>query len=166
VIRGYSVQIQWSDEDNAYIATCQEFPSLSGVSEDAESAVSELKEALAMAIEVMEEDGDQLPSPRVREEFSGQLRVRLPRSLHRLAATEADLEGVSLNTLLVQLISDGLSRSQTVRAVTQQLQTVLTRVELNAMRAQRRDSESATLFGGQGDLSRDLSSQNSTLQLQ
>lgn len=37
--------------------------------------------------------------------YSGQLRLRLPTSLHRSLAEKAQIEGVSLNTYLIYLIS-------------------------------------------------------------
>jgi predicted HicB family RNase H-like nuclease len=108
MICGYGVHLQWSTEDDAYVATCPEFPGLSGVHADAHEALVELQEAMAMAIEVLEEDREPLPTPRVREAFSGQLRLRIPKSLHRLAAERAAFEEVSLNTLLVSLIAGAL----------------------------------------------------------
>lgn len=38
--------------------------------------------------------------------YSGQFRLRLPRSLHGWLAARADLDGVSLNTLVVQLLAE------------------------------------------------------------
>ena len=39
---------------------------------------------------------------------SGQFRVRLPVELHEALAAEAERQGVSLNTLIVALLSGGL----------------------------------------------------------
>ncbi len=39
---------------------------------------------------------------------SGQLRVRLPVELHAALATEAERQGVSLNTLIVALLAGGI----------------------------------------------------------
>ena len=38
--------------------------------------------------------------------YSGQFRLRAPRSLHAWLAARAELEGVSLNTLCVQILSE------------------------------------------------------------
>jgi hypothetical protein len=43
-------------------------------------------------------------------EFSGNIRLRLPESLHRALTELADREGVSLNTLMVTLMSEGVGR--------------------------------------------------------
>jgi len=70
-------------------------------SRNAFEAPAELRDALEMAIHVLEEDGEPLPAPRPREEFSGQIRLRIPQSLHRAAVERAAYEHLSLNTLLV-----------------------------------------------------------------
>jgi hypothetical protein len=43
-------------------------------------------------------------------EFSGNIRLRLPDGLHQALAELADHEGVSLNTMMVSLLSEGLGR--------------------------------------------------------
>jgi hypothetical protein len=54
---------------------------------------------------------DGLPEPPVsaqRREFSGKFNVRLPRSLHAALASEAAVEGVSLNQLVVAKLAHHL----------------------------------------------------------
>ena len=46
-------------------------------------------------------------SRRAQTRFSGQLRLRLPRSLHKRIAEMAAHDGVSQNTMLVALIALG-----------------------------------------------------------
>ena len=102
----YSVYSAWSDEDGGYIATISEFPGLSGFGETIEEAVEEAKIAAEGFIEVYEEDGEDLPEPIKVSAFSGQTRLRIPKSLHASLSQEAQTEGVSLNTYIVQLLSE------------------------------------------------------------
>jgi len=104
----YSYRVFWSDEDNCYVAVCPEFAQLSGLGESAEKALSELKVAIALAVETLEKRGEPVPEPATQPDHSGQFRLRLPRSLHAALAGRAELEGVSLNTLAVALLSRGL----------------------------------------------------------
>lgn len=105
MIRGYGARLQWSEIDDAYVATCPEFPGLVGVDADAAEALAELREALEMAVEVLEEDGAALPEPRTVVEHSGQFRLRVAKSLHaRLAELAAD-EGVSLNSFVSSVLA-------------------------------------------------------------
>jgi predicted HicB family RNase H-like nuclease len=115
VIRGYSFRADWSEEDGAYVATSPEVPGLSGVDENAGAALAELREAIEMALAVLEEDGETPPAPRALSEHSGQFRMRLPRGLHSTLARQAEEEGVSLNTYVTTLLAfaAGTSSAQT-----------------------------------------------------
>src|SRR5262249_32684138 len=59
---------------------------------------------------LLAEDGDPPPPSDVAADYSGQLRLRLPRSLHERLAREADIEGVSLNQWMVSLLAERMSR--------------------------------------------------------
>ena len=102
----YSVLIQWSEEDNASIATVPKLPGLSAFGSTPEEAAKELAIAQEAYIEVLQEDREEIPEPDVLKPFSGQTRLRLPKSLHALLSYEAQREGVSLNTYIVQLLSE------------------------------------------------------------
>ncbi len=108
----YSINIMWSDEDGGYIATIPEFPGLSAFGESPEEAIGEAKIALTGFIEVYNEDECKLPEPQIMECFSGQTRLRLPKNLHAKLSQQAKREGVSLNTYLVQLLSEGHVKNQ------------------------------------------------------
>lgn len=102
----YSVRVEWSPEDEVYLASCPEFDNLSAHGADPGQAVAELSEALQLAIESYEEEGWALPEARVTRRYSGQFRIRIPESLHAWLAETAEREGVSLNTLVVAKLSE------------------------------------------------------------
>ncbi len=102
----YSLNIIWSKEDESYVATVPEFPGLSAFGDTADEAVHEAMVALQGFIEVYKEDGCSLPEPNILESYSGQTRIRLPKSLHAKLAGQAKREGISLNAYMVQLISE------------------------------------------------------------
>lgn len=106
----YSVALAWSDEDGGYIATVPEFEGLSAFGETPEEALAEAKTALQGFIEVLEEAGEALPEPQRICPYSGQLRLRLPKSLHARLSEMARRENTSLNTLIVSLVSEGYGR--------------------------------------------------------
>jgi antitoxin HicB len=76
----------------------------------AEKATHEAERAAALMLEVMLEDGRPLPPEDASPDYSGQLRLRLPKSLHERVSQLATAEGVSLNTLLLSLIAEGCGR--------------------------------------------------------
>jgi len=106
----YSVQINWSEEDDCYIATSEEFPNLSAFGDTYEEVIQEFMTALGGFLEVIEET--QLPDPVTIESYSGQFRVRLPRSLHRRLATLARRESVSLNTIVIKLLTESTTLAE------------------------------------------------------
>lgn len=102
----YSINMAWSDEDEGYIATIPEFPGLSAFGDTPEQAAKEARIAAKGFIEVFREDGCKLPEPEKTMRYSGQIRLRFPKTLHAKLSEEAKREDVSLNTYLVHLLSE------------------------------------------------------------
>lgn len=105
--RSYRLLIQGPDEDNHYLVLCPAFPGLSAFGDTVEEAVGEARIALVGMIEAHQEMGWTLPEPDAQQKtYSGQLRVRLPRSLHATLSYQAEREGVSLNTLILSYLAE------------------------------------------------------------
>jgi antitoxin HicB len=104
----YSVVMAWSLEDGGYIAAIPELPNLSAFGETAEEAAREVEVAAEGYLDALGESGSPAPAPQELPSFSGQFRVRLPASLHEALVKHARREGVSLNTLVVGLLAEGL----------------------------------------------------------
>ena len=121
----YGYDVRWSTEDEGFIATCPSFPGLSAFGVTPEDALREVEEVVELYIEEYEEDGIPLPAAVEVQSHSGQLRLRLPRFLHAALALRASEEGVSLNALLISLISAGAAAF----TGSQQLASLVQRVE-------------------------------------
>lgn len=102
----YSAQIFWSDEDEGYVASTPELEGVSAFGDTPEAALAELTVARGLWLEEFEASGRHAPAALSRHRYSGQFRLRVPRSLHAWLAARADVEGVSLNTLIVQILSE------------------------------------------------------------
>ncbi len=102
----YSIQVLWSEEDDCFVATIEEFPGLSAFGESQSEAIEEAIEVARGFIEVLKEDGDPIPEPIKVSEYSGQTRLRLGKSLHEELVKQAKREGLSLNTHMVSLLSE------------------------------------------------------------
>lgn len=114
----YSYSVRWSDEDEAFIALCPEFPGLSAFGESAAEALEQVQVAVELAVETHRAEGWALPEPQAISQYSGQFRLRLPRSLHAELAARAEAEGVSLNALAVAYIARGLGTDSAAAADT------------------------------------------------
>jgi predicted HicB family RNase H-like nuclease len=102
----YTYRVTWSVEDNEYVGRCVEFPSLSWLSSDQESALHGIRQVVADVITDMRSNNEPIPQPIATRKFSGHFMVRVPPDLHRELAIEAAEAGISLN----RLASDRLSR--------------------------------------------------------
>lgn len=109
----YPINIVWSEDDGEYLATCASFPGLTAFGETEEEALKEAKVALELFIESYKERGLPLPKPVRAPKYSGQLRLRLPRSLHERAATIASDDGVSLNQYITNALNQVVSSEET-----------------------------------------------------
>lgn len=90
-----------------------EFPDLPGCIADGETieeALKEASDALKSWISSAKKDGYPIPSPHSHKTFSGQFRLRVPKSLHAKLASIAKTEHVSLNTIAIALLAEGLSK--------------------------------------------------------
>ncbi len=110
----YSVVVKWSDEDGGFIATVPELEGLSAFGETHDDAVKELMFAAEAYMLTLRESGQEIPTPEKIVPYSGQLRLRLPKSLHGKLAAEAESDGVSLNTYLVSLLARRQGERDTV----------------------------------------------------
>ena len=92
------------------------FPDLPGCVSDGatpEEAIENGRDALASWLAVAKELGDEPAKP--FSAASGKFPQRVPRSLHAQLIQRAKAEGVSLNTLVVSLVAEGIGRRQTAR---------------------------------------------------
>ena len=104
-----------ADEGGGYLA---EFPDLPGCIADGdtvEEALHQAEDALEAWLVTAKEFGDPIPKPNVSIQYSGQWRLRLPKSLHAALAIRAKEEGVSLNTLAATLLAQGIGKKLTHR---------------------------------------------------
>jgi antitoxin HicB len=103
----HAISIKWSDEDNSFVATIPGIKGLSAVGATREEALFELRIAADSYFEALEAAGKPIPKAEKEIPYSGQLRLRMPKTLHALLSSKAEQENVSLNTYIVMLLSQG-----------------------------------------------------------
>jgi antitoxin HicB len=95
--------VLWSDEDQCYVVTLPAWQNARTHGATIEEAVRSGREVLTLLFESASKHGEPIPPPERR--FSGNLRLRLPASLHGRLAHEAEREGVSLNQWIVSRLA-------------------------------------------------------------
>ena len=76
----YSLRVFWHDDDSGFIAESPEFEGVSAFGTTYLEAVAELEDALDLALCTLRAEDAPVPSPSIPSTYSGQFRLRLPRS--------------------------------------------------------------------------------------
>ncbi|MEW5873431.1 MAG: toxin-antitoxin system HicB family antitoxin [Chloroflexota bacterium] len=105
----YTYRVTWSEDDAEYVGLCVEFPSLSWLASEPETALQGIRQVVAEVVADLQASGEQVPEPLAVKKYSGRFMVRVPPELHRRLALEAAESGISLN----RLAAEKLSRAQT-----------------------------------------------------
>jgi antitoxin HicB len=103
----YRIVVEWSDEDAAFLGRVPALPGCVAHGRTQEVAAREARRAAEAMLDVLREDGRPLPPEDVAASYSGQIRLRIPRSLHARLSRLASAEGVSLNQMMVALLAQG-----------------------------------------------------------
>lgn len=101
------------DEGGGWFAEIPDLPGCGSDGETREEALANLRDAQREWILAALEMGRPIPEPTpYKDTFSGRLLVRMPKSLHRDLTRTAEKEGVSVNQLVVYLLTRGLEGNQ------------------------------------------------------
>ncbi len=108
----YPILVEWSEEDEEYVATTPAFPYLSVLEASEEEAVRELRQVLGEVLASQNDKGVEPPEPSLAKAYSGNLRLRLPISLHGSLVRAAETDGVSLNTYILTRLAHAIGKEQ------------------------------------------------------
>ncbi len=104
----YPIKVFYSEEDKGFIAVIPDLPGCSAFGETEEDALREVKVAQELWIKTAKKEGRKTPRPSSENIYSGKILARTPKSLHKALMEKAKQEGVSLNQLVVYILSRGL----------------------------------------------------------
>jgi predicted HicB family RNase H-like nuclease len=99
VAEHYTYRVRWSPEDEAYVGTVAEFPSLSWLAEDQMEALAGIHRLAEETVADLATDGEPVPPALADRDYSGKFVVRVPPEVHRRLVIEAAEQNVSLNRL-------------------------------------------------------------------
>lgn len=104
----FTIRHLLQEEGGGYLI---EFPDLPGCMSDGETideAIKNGKEAIQVWIDAAKQMNRTIPKPGEYENQSGKWVQRVPKSIHLRLVNRAKEEGVSLNTLVIMLLSESL----------------------------------------------------------
>ena len=102
----YKMEIVEDPDEGGYVIALPELPGCLSTGETIEEAIENIKDAKKVWLELMIEDGREIPLPESSlDDYSGQFKIRIPKSLHRSLVDHAKREGVSMNQYCVYLLS-------------------------------------------------------------
>lgn len=110
------------EEGGGFLITFPDLPGCMSDGETIEKAIENGRDAFIGWVSAQADMGRVIPKPAYSginmESFSGRFVQRVPKSLHAKLAERAKQEGVSLNTFVLSLISEGLGHKRSkVQAV-------------------------------------------------
>ncbi|MCL1875094.1 MAG: toxin-antitoxin system HicB family antitoxin [Synergistaceae bacterium] len=103
----YKIEITEDKEEGGYVFSCPELPGCI-------TCVDRFEHGLEMIIDAKREwfiaclaDNTPIPEPNYIDDYSGQFKLRIPKSLHKSLAERSKAEGISMNQYCLYILSRG-----------------------------------------------------------
>ena len=104
----YRAEIIEDKEEGGFALHCPELPGCVTCADTISQGILMLEDAKKCWFEACLEDGIPIPEPDHIRNYSGQFKLRLPRSLHKALAEQSRKEGISMNQYCIYLLSSGM----------------------------------------------------------
>ncbi len=93
------------DEESGYVISFPDLPGCISCGETVEAAIANGEDAKREWMLAAAEDGRKIPDAFDAAEYSGQFRLRMPKSLHKHLAERSRQEGISMNQFCIYILS-------------------------------------------------------------
>ena len=101
----YKMEIIEDQDEGGFVISYPDLPGCITCGEPIEISMQNAKDAKREWIRAALEEGIEIYEPDSLENYSGQFKLRIPRSLHRSLAEHSQREGISMNQYCVYLLS-------------------------------------------------------------
>ena len=101
----YRMNIKEDKDEGDYVVSFSELPGCITCGETIESAVKNAEDAKKEWLMAALEDGVEINEPDDIEKYSGQFKLRIPKSLHKSLSEHSKKEGISMNQYCLYLLS-------------------------------------------------------------
>ena len=101
----YRLEVYPDYDEGGYAVRYPDLPGCATVGESMGELLANAEDAKRAWLEAAIEDDVNIPEPASTEDYSGQFKLRIPKSLHRSLAEHAKEEGISMNQYCLYLLS-------------------------------------------------------------
>ncbi len=101
----YRMEVVEDKDEGGFVVSYPDLPGCITCGETVEKAAMNALDAKREWIKAALETGVRINEPDCLDDYSGQFKLRIPRSLHRLLAEHSKREGISMNQYCVYLLS-------------------------------------------------------------
>ena len=101
----YRLEIVPDPDEGGYVVSYPDLPGCISAGESMAEALNNAEDAKKAWIEAALEDGVEISEPDSLDNYSGQFKLRIPKSLHRSLAENARKEGTSMNQYCLYLLT-------------------------------------------------------------
>ena len=101
----YRMEIVEDKYEGGFVVSYPDLPGCLTCGETIETAVTNAVDAKKAWLETAIEEGIDIYEPDSLDDYSGQFKLRIPKSLHRMLAEHSQREGISMNQYCVYLLS-------------------------------------------------------------
>jgi len=107
----YKIEIVKDETEGGYVLSIPELKGCLTCADSLEKGMEMIEDAKKQWLTAALENGYEIPEPDLVENYSGQFKLRIPKSLHRELAQKSKQEGISMNQYCLYLLSknSGLS---------------------------------------------------------
>ena len=101
----YRMEIVEDKDEGGFVVSYPDLPGCITCGETVECAVKNALDAKKAWLEAALEEGVEIYEPDSLEDYSGQFKLRIPKSLHRSLSIHAKEEGISMNQYCLYLLA-------------------------------------------------------------
>ena len=101
----YRMEVIPDTAEGGYVVRFPELPGCLTCADSLEEAVRNAADCKKEWLTAAMEDGIDIPEPASEDEYSGQFKLRIPKSLHKSLAEHSKAEGISMNQYCLYLLA-------------------------------------------------------------
>ncbi len=101
----YKIEIVPDTEESGYVVSYPELPGCMTCANTLDQAIKNAEDAKREWLIAAMEEKLEIPEPVTLDDYSGQFKLRIPKSLHHSLAVHAKEEGISMNQYCMYLLA-------------------------------------------------------------